>query len=93
MNDNHAALSLRTFHNHRNAIGKHSGAEIACQRGRNPYYIANRETIETDTLDRWMLELFATGNMPAEYRDMADKVLLEDITGGREIPRSGKISG
>lgn len=84
LNDEHAALSLRTFHNHRNAIEKHFGVEIACHRGRNTYYIANRETIETDTLNRWMLDLFATGNMLAEYRDMADKVLLEDIPGGTE---------
>ena len=86
LNDDRTALSLRTFHNHRNAIEKHFGIEIACHRGRgrNTYYIANREAIEDDALNRWMLDSFATGNMLAEHRDMTDKILLEDIPGGTE---------
>ncbi len=87
LNDDRSVLSLRTFHNHRNAIEKHFGIEIACHRGRgrNTYYISNRETIEKDTLNRWMLDSFATGNMLAQYRDMADRILLEDIPGGTEF--------
>ena len=86
LNDDHSSLSLRTFHNHRNAIEKHFGIEIACHRGRgrNTYYIANRDAIEDDTLNRWMLDSFATGNMLAEHRDITDKILLEDIPGGTE---------
>lgn len=87
LNDDRSVLSLRTFHNHRNAIEKHFGIEIACHRGRgrNTYYITNREAIEDDTLNRWMLDSFATGNMLAKYRDLTDKILLEDIPGGTEF--------
>ncbi len=86
LNDDRSPLSLRTFHNHRNAIAKQFGIEIACHRGRgrNTYYIANADAIENNTLNRWILNSFATGNMLAESRDMTNKILLEDIPGGTE---------
>ncbi len=87
LNDDRSALSLRTFHNHRNAIEKHFGVEIACHRGRgrNTYYIANREVIEDNMLNHWILDSFATGNLLAGYRDMADRILLEEIPGGTQF--------
>lgn len=87
LNEDRSPLSLRTFHNHCNAIAKHFDVEIACHRGRgrNTYYIANRDAIENGTLNQWMLNSFVTGNTLAEYRDLTEKIQLEDIPGGTEF--------
>lgn len=81
LNDNHSDLSKRTLYNHCQAVAKQFGVEIACRRGRglNRYYIANPETIDDNTLNKWALDSFALSSLLLENADISDKILIEDI--------------
>lgn len=86
INDERIPLSDRTFRNHCSAIQSNLGIEIACRRGRNRngYYIANPEVLEGEGLNRWLMENYALGAMLSEYRDLSDKILVEDIPSSRD---------
>lgn len=85
INDNRSTLSKRTLYNHCQAILRHFGIEIICRRGRNLncYYIANPEALTDDSLNNWLIENFSVATLLSENKDMADKILLEDIPSGR----------
>ncbi|MBD5367930.1 MAG: WYL domain-containing protein [Bacteroides sp.] len=86
VNDNGSELSKRTFYNHCQAIARHFGIDIECRRGRglNLYRISNPESIEENSLTKWVLDSFSLGELLLGNTDIADKILLEDIPSGRE---------
>lgn len=85
-NDNGSVITKRTFYNHCQAVARHFGIEIECRRGRglNLYSIANPETIERNTLTKWVLDSFSLGELLLGNAAIADKILLEYIPSGRE---------
>lgn len=85
-NDNRSQLTLRTFHNHCNAIERHFGIEIACHRGRgrNTYYITEPDSLESNVLIRWVLNSLSISSLLAGYQDVADRILLEEASHGAE---------
>lgn len=85
VNDNGSQLSKRTLYNHCQAIFRHFGIEITCRRGRNLncYYIANPEALTDDSMNNWLIENFSISTLLSANKDMADKILLEDVPSGR----------
>lgn len=85
LNDNVSTLSKRTLYNHCQAVGRHFGIEINCRRGRNLnyYYISNPEVLRDNSMNSWLIENFSVSTLLLENKDMADKILLEDIPSGR----------
>lgn len=85
-NDNNSELTKRTFYNHCQAVSRHFGIDIECRRGRglNIYRIINPEAIEENSLTKWALEGFSTGELLLGNTSIADKILLEEIPSGRE---------
>ena len=83
MNDSHQPLRLRTFHNHRNAIGEQLHIDIECDKRDNLYYIENPESLKGDTINRWLLDSFSVSNTLMSNRNLADRILLEEIPSGR----------
>ncbi len=85
INDLHQPLKLRTFHNHRNAILMQFGIVIGCQRGSNLYYIDNPDVIENDSINHWLLDSYAVGNLLMDNRVISDRIMLEDVPSGRDF--------
>lgn len=85
-NDEHSILSKRTLYNHCQAIFRQFGIEILCKRGRNLnyYYISNPEELDKDNLSGWLIESFSVSSLLSNNKDIADKILLEEIPSGRQ---------
>lgn len=85
VNDNGSTLSKRTLYNHCQAVGRQFGIEISCRRGRNLnyYYIANPEALNDDGMNSWLIENFSVSTLLLENRDLADKILLDEVPSGR----------
>lgn len=85
VNDNGSTLSKRTLYNHCQAVARHFGIEITCRRGRNLnyYFISNLEALSDDGMNSWLIENFSVSTLLLENKDMADKILLEEIPSGR----------
>ena len=85
VNDNGSTLSKRTLYNHCQAVGRQFGIEISCRRGRNLnyYFISNPEALSDDGMNRWLVENFSVSTLLLENKDLADKILLEDVPSGR----------
>ena len=83
INPDHDSLQLRTFHNHRDAIFDQFGIIIECDKRNNLYYIQNPEVIKGDSINRWLLDSFSVSNTLMSNRNLADRILLEEIPSGR----------
>jgi len=77
-------LSLRTFHRHKNEIEEVFGITIKCHKSSNRYYIENEDEVESGGVRDWMLSTIAIDNMLNESRDLRERILFEEIPGGRE---------
>lgn len=80
------AMPFRGASTHCTAILDNFGIEITCRRGRNRngYYIANLEELESNSLNRWLVENYSLSSILSEHRDLSDKILIEDIPSSRE---------
>ena len=85
VNDNGSTLSKRTLYNHCQAVGRQFGIEISCRRGRNLnyYFVSNPEALSDDGMNSWLVENFSVSTLLLENKDLADKILLEDVPSGR----------
>lgn len=85
VNDNGSTLSKRTLYNHCQAVGRQFGIEISCRRGRNLnyYYIANPEALSDNGMNSWLIENFSVSTLLLENKDLADKILLDEVPSGR----------
>lgn len=79
-------LSKRTFHNHRLAILTELGVDIQCtsMRENSQYFIANKEEIEANEVINWLKDSIATESLLIDNKNIADKIVLEPVPGGRE---------
>lgn len=84
LNDLHQPLLLRTFHNHRNAILVQFGIDIECDKRTNRYYIANPDAFKKDSINQWLLDSFSVSSTLMSNRNLADRILLEEIPSGRQ---------
>lgn len=83
LNDLHHPLLLRTFHNHRNAILVQFGIDIECDKRTNRYYITNPDAFKKDSINQWLLDSFSVSSTLMSNRNLADRILLEEIPSGR----------
>ena len=83
VNDLYQPLLLRTFHNHRNAISAQFGIDIECDKKTNHYYIANPDALKKNSINRWLLDSFSVSSTLMSNRNLADRILLEEIPSGK----------
>ena len=81
------SMSRTTFNRHRNAIEEMFDLCIGCNVfGRNSYYyIENKEVLENDNLQHWMLDSLTIGNMLMESTSLRDRIILEKIPAGKHL--------
>ena len=78
------ALSLRTFHHHRDAIEELFDINIECiKRGGYCYYIEDTEELEKGCVRKWLLNSFAVDNLIVESRKLKSRILLEEVPSGK----------
>ena len=79
-------LSRTTFNRHRDAILDMFGVVIGCDRkDGNRYYIENKEVLEENTVQNWMLSTLSVSNMLDENVSLQHRILLESIPSGNYI--------
>ncbi|MBQ9469385.1 MAG: WYL domain-containing protein [Bacteroidales bacterium] len=78
LNDAHAPLAERTFHNHRQAIADVFGIDIEHDRSRG-YTIGTCEGQPGGELRRWLMESISLSRIVSDASAMRDRILLERI--------------
>lgn len=84
-NGEEEGLPERTFHRHREAIADIFGIKIRCDRSNgNVYYIDNEEVLDKYTFTSWLFNGLSIDNQLMENREVAERIMFEDIEGGIE---------
>lgn len=79
-------LPERTFHRHREAVAAIFGIEIRCDRNNgNVYYIENEEELNKSTFTSSLFNSLAINNQLIENKEVATRIMFEDISGGIEF--------
>lgn len=77
-------LPLRTFHEHRKGIKEMFGVDIECDRSDGfKYFVKNPEVLNKNRLAKWLLNAYSVPEGFATYKRMQDRILLEEIPGGK----------
>lgn len=77
-------LPLRTFHEHRKGIKEMFGIDIECDRSDGfRYFVKNPEVLNKNRLAKWLLNAYSVPEVFATYKRMQDRILLEEIPGGK----------
>ena len=78
-------IPKRTFHTWKNAVEEMFGLVIMCDKhDGDRYYIENREVLDDDGLQRWLLNTMSVNNTLLENKTLSDRILLENIPSGQE---------
>ncbi len=78
-------IPRRTFHTWKNAVEEMFGLVILCDKSDGDrYYIENREDLEGDGLQRWLLSTMSVNNTLLENKSLKDRILLEIIPSGQD---------
>lgn len=76
----------RSFHNHIEGVREIFGIEIACQKSKNAYYIANRGEVKNATgYKGWLLDALSLSSQLDQSVHLKDRILLEENPSGREF--------
>jgi len=79
-------IPRRTFHTWKNEVEEMFGLVIMCDKhDGDRYYIENREVLEDDGLQRWLLNTMSVSNMLLENKSLNDRILLENIPSGQDF--------
>ena len=79
-------IPRRTFVNWKNAVEDMFGLVIVCDKhDGDRYYIENREDLEGEGLQRWLLNTMSVNNTLLENRTLKDRILLENIPSGQDF--------
>ena len=77
-------LPRRTFHHHRQAIEEMFDIVIDCERvAPFRYYIDDTSGLHDNGARKWLLDSFTINNALNERKELADRILLEDIPSAR----------
>lgn len=71
-------LPRRTFYNYREAIDELFNITIVCNRSDDTYYI-EESAPSSEGITDWLLNSVAMTNMLSDSRDVADKIILEEV--------------
>lgn len=78
-------LTLRTFHNHRNAVETLFDIDIECTKsGGYYYYIKNSDDLDNSGVKQWMLSSLTVRNLINESAGLKDRILFEEMPSGKE---------
>jgi hypothetical protein len=78
-------LSIRTFHNHCDAIRTIFNIDIVCEKcGQYRYYIENPEDLENDNFRNWLVDSYATLNQIQADKRLEGRILFENIPSGHD---------
>ena len=79
-------IPRRTFHTWRNAVEDMFGLVILCDKhDEDRYYIENRDELEDDGLQRWLLSTMSVSNTLLESKSLKNRILLENIPSGQDF--------
>lgn len=79
-------IPRRTFHTWKNAVEEMFGLVIMCDKSDGDrYYIENREVLEDDGLQRWLLSTMSINNTLLDNKALSDRILLENIPSGQDF--------
>ena len=79
-------LSRSTFNRHRDAILDMFGVILDCDAKKGyKYFIANREVLDDDSLERWMLSTMTVGGVLSDSISLKDRIILENVPAGEEF--------
>lgn len=79
-------IPRRTFHTWRNTVEEMFGLVILCDKSDGDrYYIENREVLEDDGLQRWLLNTMSVSNTLLDNKVLSDRILLENIPSGQDF--------
>ncbi len=79
-------IPRRTFHSWKNEVEEMFGLVIICDKhDGDRYYIENREALEDDGLQRWLLNTMSVSNTLLENKSLNDRILLESIPSGQDF--------
>ena len=79
-------IPRRTFHTWKNTVEEMFGLVIICDKSDGDrYYIENREALEDDGLQRWLLNSMSVSNTLLENKSLSDRILLENIPSGQDF--------
>jgi hypothetical protein len=78
-------LSIRTFHNHCDAIRDIFNIDIVCEKcGQYRYYIENPEDLANDNFRNWLVDSYATLNQVRADSRLEGRIIFEDIPSGHD---------
>ena len=79
-------IPRRTFHTWKNAVEEMFDLVILCDKSDGDrYYIENREVLEDDGLQRWLLNTMSVSNTLLDNKVLSDRILLENIPSGQDF--------
>lgn len=77
-------IPRRTFYNYRQAIEELFSVSIACDPGTYEYYIEDAEGPAGEQITDWLLNAEATSNVLQSSRDIASRIMLEEVPSARQ---------
>ena len=84
--DGEEGIPERTFHRHREAIADIFCIDIRCDRSNgNVYYIGDDEKLNKPSFSMSLLNSLAIDNQLMDNRDVAERIMFENILGGAEF--------
>lgn len=79
-------IPRRTFDNWKKAVEDMFALVIMCdKRDGDRYYIENREVLDDDGLQRWLLNTLSVNNTLLENKTLSDRIMLENIPSGQDF--------
>ncbi|MBP6971367.1 MAG: WYL domain-containing protein [Bacteroidaceae bacterium] len=79
------SIARSTFNRHKDAIQDMFGIYIDCDKKDGfSYYIGNKEVLEEDSIQNWMLSTLSVNFVLSESKAVADRILLETIPSSGE---------
>lgn len=77
---------IKTFHNHKTAIGDMFDIDIECdKRNGYTYYIDNSDDMNRGGVRSWLLNTFAVNNLINEGHKLKHRILFEKIPSGQQF--------
>ena len=78
-------IPRRTFHTWKNAVEEMFGLVIMCDKSDDRYYIENRDDLEENGFQRWLLNTISVNNTLLENKALSGRILLENIPSGQDF--------
>ena len=86
INDERKSLSLRTFHNHKDALCSMFGISIACSAADGyKYSISNEAPLDNAPYLQWLVNTFNTVETIRQSADLHERIILEEMSDGAQF--------